>query len=362
MLGYITAEDVLGDTGPGRKGPRPLHTMPTTLSALYDMGMRHHVRPAVMLWARSGGFEAVPDWRLDRLVIRVALFARERLGLAPGGCLAVIGESSWLWPVVDFAAMGFGASSLGIEHDVADEALAGALAARAPAAVFAADTTAAARLLALRLAGGFSGTVVVPEGVAPDGDLSLGHLLDLAATLDTPERAQAFRLVSRGLSVDAAALWHVGAGGAARLSHREAMALVAPGLLARPAQPGDVAYIEAPRASLGVRLALASFAGDGLTTTALGRSGGTSEDVLELRPHKMRVGRAWLEAACEGLSPRWPLGLDRGRAGRRVRERLGDRMRWVETDAGTNGATQQALDAAGVALVPGDGTGRPAAP
>ena len=127
MLLYITAEDVLGDASPERRGKRPLHTIPATLSALYDMGMRHHVRSAAMLWPRDSGFEAVADWKLDRLVIRVALYARERLGLDPGGSLAVVGGMGWLWPVVDFAAMGFGAASLGIGPDVPDDALVEAL-------------------------------------------------------------------------------------------------------------------------------------------------------------------------------------------------------------------------------------------
>ena len=46
MLLYITAEDVFGGPTPERRGPRPLHTIPDTVSALYDMGMRHHVRDA----------------------------------------------------------------------------------------------------------------------------------------------------------------------------------------------------------------------------------------------------------------------------------------------------------------------------
>ncbi len=82
MLLYITAEDVFGDARPERRGPRPLHTIPATVAALFDLGMRHHLRQSVLSWARDGsGFEPCPDWRLDRLVIRLALHARETLGL-----------------------------------------------------------------------------------------------------------------------------------------------------------------------------------------------------------------------------------------------------------------------------------------
>jgi hypothetical protein len=359
MLLYITAEDMLSNAGPERRGPRPLHMIPSTLSALYDMGMRHHLRSAAMLWPRDSGFESIVDWRLDRLVIRVALYARERLGLNPGGSLAVVGGMGWLWPVVDFAAMGFGAASLGIGPDVADDALGEALAGSAPSAAFATDAAAAARLLALRRAGGFTGTVVTPDGVTADGEgvLPIARMLDLAATLDTAERAQAFRLVSRGVAADAPALRHVAVEGSTGLTHREAMERVAARLRAQPAQPGDVAYLEA-RASLDARLALAAFVGDGLTTTALGSAGRTSADVVALRPHKLLVARAWLETACDGTGPRWPAGLDRARARRRLQERLGERLRWVEPSGGASAPMQRALEAAGVTIVKGSGNGR----
>ena len=42
MLLYITAEDMLGDATFEHPRPRPLQAIPPTLSALYDMGMRHH--------------------------------------------------------------------------------------------------------------------------------------------------------------------------------------------------------------------------------------------------------------------------------------------------------------------------------
>lgn len=358
MLLYIRAEDVFGGPTPERRGPRPLHSIPDTVSALYDMGMRHHAREAVLRWATDGGFEPVPDWKLDRLVIRVGLFARERLGLEPGSRLAVFGPQAWLWPAADFAAMGFGAASVGIEHDVSDEALAGVLAEAAPRVTFATSAESADRLLALRSSGRVPRTVVVAEAVTAEGDdvVPLARMMDLASTLDTAERAQAFRLVCRSVSPDAPAVWHADSGGVVRLSHRQAMERIARRLRARPAQGGDVAYLEAPRATLARRLALAGFVGDGLTTTVLGREDRTSEDAALLRPHKMLVGKAWVEAACDGHGPRWPAGLDRSRARRRLQERLGDRLRWVETAGAVGEATTRSLGAAGVDLDIGDGT------
>jgi len=99
---------------------------------------------------------------------------------------------------------------------------------------------------------------------------------------------------------------------------------------------------------LATRLVLPTFVGDGLTTTALGRPGRTDEDVAALRPHKMIGGDAWLEAACRGQGPRWPGGLDRPWARRRLLERLGGRLRWVQTRSTVSRETARALDSAGV--------------
>jgi hypothetical protein len=356
MLLYITAEDIFGSNRPERKGPKPLHTMPETLSGLYDMGMRHHVRKAALSWAAGEGFEPCPDWKLDRLVIRVALYSRENLGLEPGTRVAVFGRFGWLWPVVDFAATGFGAASVGIAHDASDEAVVAALGEAQPRVTFAADPESAARLLPLRASGRLPQTTLVAEGLTEgEHQLALEKLLDLGGTLDTPERAQAFRLVSRSATSEAPALWHADGISVERLSHKQAMAWLAPRLRRHPAQAGDVAYVEGPRASLALRLAVCGFVGDGLTATALGREGRTSEDVVELAPHKMRVSGTWLRTACDGRGPRWPAGLDRARAGRRVREVLGARLRGVETDAAAGESASRALAAAGVTLESSDG-------
>ena len=108
-------------------------------------------------------------------------------------------------------------------------------------------------------------------------------------------------------------------------------------LRSRPAREGDVAYVDAPRVTLRKRLAMAAFVGDGHTTTALGREGRAAEDVTELRPHKVLASEPWLAAACDGRGPRWPAGLDRRWARRRVQEALGGRLRWVEVGLGGGG-------------------------
>jgi hypothetical protein len=351
MLLYITAEDVFGSGTPERRGPRPLHTTPETLAGLVDLGLRHHVRAAAMTWWTDGALEPVPDWKLDRLAIRLALFGRERLGLEPGERAVVMGRLGWLWPALDFGAMGFGVVPVGLEHDLSDDAVAFAFAEAAPRAAFATDALSAERLKRLRSEGRLGGATVVGEGLnAEEGLLPLGQLMDLAAVLDTPERAAAFRAYSRQVAAGSPALWHSGPRGLARLTHQAAMAKTAPVLRARPAGEGDVAYIDAPRVTLRKRLAMAAFVGDGHTTTALGREGRAAEDIAGLRPHKLLASEAWVEAACDGRGPRWPAGLDRRWARRRVQDGLGGRLRWVEVGSALSEDTVRALATAGVTL------------
>ena len=351
MLLYITAEDVFGSAPPERRGPRPLHRIPETVAGLFDLGLRHHVREAAMLWPTDGDFESVPDWKLDRLAIRIALFGREKAGVEPGERLAVVGRLGWLWPVVDFAAMGFGAIPVGIEHDLPDRAAAEVLAEAQPRLVFTTDDESAAQMARLARDGALGEATVVAEALDADRRvLPLRRLLDDGSILDTPERAQSFRAVSRQVGPGSEAVWHAGPEGLVRLTHAEAMRTIEPGLRARPAQKGDLAYVGGPRVDLATRLALAVFVGDGLTTTALGEGERPDRDVAALRPHKLIVSPGWLEAVCRDQGPRWPVGLDRPWARRRMTLRLGGRLRWAETRIPVSDQTTRALDAAGVTL------------
>ena len=351
MLLYITAEDVIGDDGPERQGSRPLHRIPDTLAGLFDMGLRHHIRPAVMAWPADDGFESVPDWKLDRMAIRIALFGREKAGMEPGERVAIVGKLGGLWPIVDFAAMGFSAVPLGIEHGLPDAAVAEVLAEARPRLIFTSDVASAEQVLGLAREGGVGDAPIVTDGPETDDRvLPLRRLLDDGSILDTPERAQSFRAVSRQIDAQTEALRHVGREGLTRLTHADAMGRIEPGLRDRPAQEGDFAYVGGPRVDLATRLALAAFVGDGLTTTAVGTESRVDQDVAALRPHKMVVSSEWLAAACRDQGPRWPAGLDRPWARRRLMERLGDRLRWVETRSSVDVETARALDAAGVTI------------
>jgi len=359
MLLYITADDVFPSDSPRKRGARPLHTIPETVAGLYDLGLRHHVRGAVMKLWKDGSLEAVPDWKLDRLAIRTAIFGRERLGLEPGHRVGVFGRLGSLWPVVDFAAMGFGLASVGLEHDLSDDELVSTLAAASTPVAFATDAASAERLLSLRSTGRLTGTTIVAAGIAArEGQMPLEMLVDQGGTLDTAERAQSFRAFSRQIGPEGEALWHVGPGERVVLTHRTAMAAIEAMLRARPVQEGDVAYLDGPRVTLQMRLAIAAFVGDGRTTVALGREERAAEDMKALCPHKVLASGPWLAAVCRDRGPRWPLGLDRPWARRRLLEGLGGRLRWVEVESPVDARTAGALAAAGVGLEVRDGSPR----
>ena len=370
MLLYVTAGE------PQEREFRPLRTIPETLAGLYDLGMRQHIRRAVLLDCVDGEWREMPDWRLDRLVIRLAVHSRERLDVIPGDRVAIFGPSSWLWPAVEFAAMGFGCVAVGLSHLLSDGELSAALAESAPRVAFATDIESARRLMQLRAAAALPETVIVPDDLAADGPglLTLGRVLELASILDTPERAQNFRACARGVSAETDACWHFGRGepekgpSLVRLTHGQAMALVKKRLGQLPAARHDVAYLQAPEMTLAARIAYHAFVGDGCTTTAVGRSG-VPDDLTLLRPHKAQVSAAWLtqtwarietssESPLRSLSrrlprQRWLRALDlRGPWVRRaVRASFGDRLRCLEVPGTIEPDAADSLRRAGVAVV-----------
>ena len=77
-----------------------------------------------------------------------------------------------------------------------------------------------------------------------------------------------------------------------------------------------------------------------------------------LRPHTVLASEAWVDALCGDRGPRWPGGLDRRWARRRVQEAFGGRLRVVEASAPLASDTIRALAAAGIALDVRNGDGR----
>lgn len=284
-----------------------------TLARLYDRAMREHQRRAVLVHWENGERVETPDWRFDRLVIRLALYLESRLQVRAGERIVVFGALSPLWLAADFAVLGLGAVSVGLAHTLSDEDVTGAVQSAGARAAFTTDADSAARLLHIGSRTGGLETVVTPQPSEDRGALPVAALLDMAATLDTPENAQSFRDTARALEPDAPALWHLGAAGAdgiarlERLTHRQAMADVGERLLRRPGRRGDVAFVEGP-VTRALRSACHAFVGDGLTTLAVG-AGRPPQEVAALHPARLVVTAPLLaqirlaaeDAAREGL-------------------------------------------------------------
>lgn len=369
----MTLEDVLGGPPRGEEPKRPEGPF-GTLAGLLHAAMRQHARRAALIVWESGRAEPLPDWKFDRTAIRLALFARERLGARAGDRVAVFGRLHWLWPVAEFAILGLGGTSVGIPHDVGDDELALALAAAAPRFALATDAASAARLLSLP-GGVRPPAAIVPDGlpVEADGDRTTAHSLSevfgLGGSLDTPEGAGSFRSLAASLDPQGEALLHwapSAAGsrdGCLRLTHKEALDLVLRRQEARPSRAGDVACFEGPRVGLETRLRCLDFIGDGVTTSALG--GGAERQASALRPHVVVAGEGeWLRGLAaetprsgEGLLAKlaraagFTDGNGSGRPQGALLQRLGDRLRRIESDGPLDAGVVAACAAAGVEVV-----------
>ncbi len=348
----------------GRDRVVPLRSRgPETIGRLHLSAMRQHDRKAALLHWAAGRWHETPDWRLDRQVIRLGLYLQERTGLAAGERVAVLSPLRREWFVADWSVALQGAAPVAIDPDLPEPGLAAALEQIAPRVAFVSGPADLERLERVR--GGVPGLEMV---IAFDGPLPperaalLSEVLDLGGTLDTPERAGAFRAQAREVSPEACALGYVdrGADGSVELlSHRDVIARLEPLWSREPARKGDVAYVAGGAVTLGVRLALLAFVGDGYTTTALGTPGREVEEIAALHPHRIvapssvldaavaqaavrpngKTGvRAWLEQAAR-LTP-----LARGRSHRQeISAALGGRARWLRSTTALDPVVSQRL-------------------
>jgi acyl-coenzyme A synthetase/AMP-(fatty) acid ligase len=123
-------------------------------------GARYHDRKAVFV---SPDLGETPDWRADRRSIRIALALREELGVGPGDLVALSMPLCVQWALAERAVWGLGAATL-------------------------------------PLTPGRSPGRRVKAVLASRSDCDA--LLDRGGTLDTPERATAFRAAARDVSPD----------------------------------------------------------------------------------------------------------------------------------------------------------------
>ena len=304
-LDSLLVEVQARDVTPGR-------AVPDTLNLLHAQAMREHARGSALLYREDTDWQPTPDWRLDRQVIRLALALRERVGVEPGQRIALVSELRPEWLIADLAALGLGAVSAAIDPRLEGDALTSALEDAEPRAIF---VSAAAQQTLERLDGRLppSGRLIT-LGHAPSsgGSISLSELLEVGGTLDTPERAQAYRADARGVGPDRPAVRHYrkaaeaegeGAWDVVEWSQGEVIEQLRSGWLREQARSGDVAYVSDPTASPAARLALYAFLGDGYTTTALAPAGRELSDLAEVRPTKIVASAAvFAEAVRAGLA------------------------------------------------------------
>src|SRR5229473_3849493 len=248
-----------------------------TWARLFLAAMRKHDRAAVLLHHGQEKWQETPDWRLERQVIRLALFLRDRGGILPGDRVAIVSRLRPEAVAAELAALAQGAAALAIDPDLSPAELRVVFEQTAPAAVFVPDAAARGSLPSGARA------VLCFDGSA-DGAWAWSEALDLGGTLDTPERAQLFRAQAREVAPDSRALGYLaGTDGLLQchfLTQAEAVARMRALRTGSPARKGAVAHVSASP-TLAARLALLSFVVDGSTACAVGMPG---REVAGLQP------------------------------------------------------------------------------
>lgn len=211
-------------------------------------GARYHDRKAVFV---SGELGETPDWRADRLSIRVALALREDLGVGPGDVVALLMPLSVRFAMIERAVWGLGAATLPRpERNKPPCPL---------KAVFA------------RSAKGLSD--LGAPGIALDSDWDA--LLDRGGVLDTPERASSFRAAAHEIPADA--LCSIELDGERR--HEDWVPQIERFLERFPPESGSRNVLEFADPHLPARVLLYAGWADGLTTVVVGseeRNGGSA--------------------------------------------------------------------------------------
>jgi hypothetical protein len=311
MLAYVTADE------PQQRKPRPSGSIPETLNRFYDLAMREHDRRAVLAFGEGKDYAEDPDWRFDRDVIRVALFCQERLKVKAGERVALLGAWSPLWLHAEFGLLGLGVSVVGLDPALSDEQVASALSAAGVRFAVATDAPSAGRLLGSRFRAPSLKVVLAPETGGFDGSVvPLAQLREFGATLDTPERANRFREVARGLEPSHPALWHFesrpGGGVASRqLTQGEAMGLVRGQLTRLAARAGDLVLLDTSAVTLAARIGVHAWTGDGYTTIALAAPRELGAVAGQVRPTGLVARTEGMAGLARELCPEPAGGLER---------------------------------------------------
>jgi long-chain acyl-CoA synthetase len=326
----------------------PTREIPETMNRLLLQAMRDHARERALLHWEEGEWRPTPDWRLDRHVIRLALYLRERAGVEPGDSIALVSELRPEWLVADLAALGLGAVSAVIDPGLRGAELRTALEDAAPRVTFVSPAVQATLERDDGRAPAFGQLVPLASWPGHTGAPTLEAWLELGGTLDTPERAQAFRASSREVEPGRPAMRHYVASPAGWQRLELTQGEIVERLRAVPPEergrPGDLAWVIDPAVSPAARLALYAFLGDGYTTTALAPASSGLGEAAALRPSIVVAPPAIAAEVAHGAHER--LGLRaRLRRGRAIHELLGGRIRRLGLTGPIEPALLQRLDA-----------------
>jgi hypothetical protein len=164
--------------------------------------------------------------------------------------------------------------------------------------------------------------IIVFEAAETVGQSVLSEALDLGGTLDTPERAQAFRARAREVKPEAEALGvpedAEGSAPFTFLTHQDAVERLVRLWSTDVPQQGDLTYLAWGGASQGALLALLAAIGDGLSGVAFGNEGREAAEIAALSPQRIVASSRLLRmhmAPANGFKA--------------ARQALGGRARWV---------------------------------
>jgi hypothetical protein len=209
-----------------------------TLGELFVRSERVHDRPFALRAWRKGKPESVPDWRLHRQILRMAIYLREREGVQAGDSIAIVASLGPRSIVLEWGAVLLGATVALLDPRQLE--VPGVL-----------DVLRARRVF--------------------DEVAFWSQALELGGTLDTAERAQSIRGAARAIEPGAPALSYLeGTNGTtswAALSHADAVARVR-SVWSLSSQPREVTVPVPRETTLSARLALYAYVGDGRTRVA----------------------------------------------------------------------------------------------
>ena len=263
-----------------------------TLGLLYMRSEQRVSRgaPRVVLRTRDAdGWHDTPAWRFFRHVIRVGLFLRERCKMQPGDRVVVLSPLRAERIIAEWAVVAQGGVVATLDPGTPDDVLTRAFEHLSPRVAFVADGATRDRV---RRLGARVERLVQIEGVPPPDsqDMSWSAMMDLGGTLDTAERAQAFRSAARSVRPEMPAIAYMdlqspGAPEWKTASHAAVVDRLVDLWKSSPARPGDVAYAVDPGEYAGLRLALWGLIADGETTLALGTPEREAFEIAEIRPN-----------------------------------------------------------------------------